>query len=306
MRILSLFQMKLNDIDDSMVEKIKEQGFDCIQISPVQQTKDENSNEWWMLYQPINFSIGNKYGSKDDLKRLIDRCHSKGINVIVDVVIAHMAGENTYGSLEPNFQIDESLRKRKNAWRPKENIKSNEWNDRYKVTHYCMGVPGLNPNDDMVQQLVINFLNELVDIGVDGFRFDAAKSIGLPNDDDINNRSDFFPIITYSLKRPVYVIYGEVLNYPENMINKYSKYMKVLTDVNAYNEEAIVRFAETKDTFKDGQMGYTREIGASDISDRYFDLCKKYDNSLYYRRDNWESHEWESNKVKDANRQRRR
>ncbi len=306
MRILSLFQMKLNDIDDSMIEKIKSQGFDCIQISPVQQTKDESSNEWWMLYQPINFSVGNKYGSKSDLKYLCERCHKKGINVIVDVVIAHMAGENTYGSLDPNRQIDEHLRNRNSAWRRKENIKGNEWSDRYKVTHYCMGVPGLNPNDEMVQELVINFLNELIDLGVDGFRFDAAKSIGLPNDDDINNRSNFFPIITYCLKRPVYVIYGEVLNYPEYMINKYSKYMKVLTDVNTSDDDALVRFAETKDTFKDEQMGYTRNTSASDISNRYFDVCKNYTNSLYYRRDNWESGEWESNKVKDANRQRKR
>lgn len=40
MRIINLFDMKLKDII-SIVPLIKEQGFDAIQISPLQTTKDE-------------------------------------------------------------------------------------------------------------------------------------------------------------------------------------------------------------------------------------------------------------------------
>ena len=69
-----------------------------------------------------------------------------------------------------------------------------------------MGLPGLNPNSEIVQSKIIKMLNEYLDLGVQGFRFDAAKSIALPEEG-----CNFFPVITYSLKRWLPLIYGEVL-----------------------------------------------------------------------------------------------
>ena len=57
MKIIHLFQWQLKDLIP-FIPKIKEQGFDAIQISPVQGTKDAGL-EWWKLYQPTNLSIGN-------------------------------------------------------------------------------------------------------------------------------------------------------------------------------------------------------------------------------------------------------
>ena len=64
MKILHLFQWKLRDII-TYIPKVKEQGFDAIQISPIQGTKD-NGDAWWLLYQPINLKIGNsQIGTKE-------------------------------------------------------------------------------------------------------------------------------------------------------------------------------------------------------------------------------------------------
>ena len=53
-RILNVFDKRLTDII-YMLDDIKWQGFNVVQISPLQPTKEEGSGAWWMLYQPINF-----------------------------------------------------------------------------------------------------------------------------------------------------------------------------------------------------------------------------------------------------------
>ena len=50
MRILSLFNVRLNNITNEWLDFIKYQGFDYIEISPLQETKEEWNNEWWMGY----------------------------------------------------------------------------------------------------------------------------------------------------------------------------------------------------------------------------------------------------------------
>ena len=105
MRILSLFNCKLQDIK-SVLPLIKEQGFDAVQISPLQRTKDEYSDKWWMLYQPINFEIGNKIGSKEDLMELCDAARRNGLIIIADTVFNHLASENNEGSLIPHHDCE--------------------------------------------------------------------------------------------------------------------------------------------------------------------------------------------------------
>ena len=63
MRILHLFNWKLEDIYGEL-ENISSQGFDTIQINPIQPLKNEFDNAWWQSYQPIDFSVGNRFGTK--------------------------------------------------------------------------------------------------------------------------------------------------------------------------------------------------------------------------------------------------
>ena len=67
MRILHLLNWRLKDVL-KVLDKVKEQGFQAIQINPLQPLKEDGFDNWWLSYQPCGFSIGNQYGSKDDLK----------------------------------------------------------------------------------------------------------------------------------------------------------------------------------------------------------------------------------------------
>lgn len=75
--------------------KIAEAGFTAVQTSPAQPNKDgdnvSDTSRWWKFYQPTDFTIGNKLGSKADLTELCEEADKYGIKIIVDVVANHLA-----------------------------------------------------------------------------------------------------------------------------------------------------------------------------------------------------------------------
>lgn len=60
-RILHLFQMNIEDIINNLNE-IKNNGWTSVLITPVQPSKEEDNTAWYMRYQIINLTIGNRYG----------------------------------------------------------------------------------------------------------------------------------------------------------------------------------------------------------------------------------------------------
>lgn len=289
MRVLQMLNWYLRDVQTSL-DIVASRGFDAIQINPIQPLKDDRPIvEWWMSYQTCGFSIGNQYGSKEDLINLCFEAKKRGIAIIADVVCNHTAGLDD-GSLFPHAKVDNILKSNPNFW--KKPIKITDWHNRYEVVNYCMGLPGLETRNYDLQTIIISFLNELIDCGVSGFRFDAAKSIALPEEG-----CDFWPRILYSLKKYGLIIYGEVIFENKELIGKYSRYMKVLTNCDASNPESIVKFVESHDSYLD--FGYTKIMPDNVISNYYKSICQHYANTLYYARPF--SNEWQSEEVQQAN-----
>lgn len=291
MRIVQMFCWNLNDIASSL-DMVKSQGFDAVQITPIQPLKEDNPSIWWLAYQPCGFHIGNIYGSKDDLINLCNEAHKRNIGVIADVIFDHMAGAND-GSLNPNEKVDKELTNNKYFWKEKKNI--SDWHNRYEVTHYCMGLPGLNPNNHDLQDIIINFLNELLDCGIDGFRFDAAKNIALPEEG-----CDFWPRVIYSLKKYGVNLYGEIIFEDEYLFSRYEQFFKILTNDTPINKDNTIKFCESHDSYLD--FGYTRNMSSDTLEKQYTDLTSTYPNTLFYIRpyDNT----WEDKKIKEANYQK--
>lgn len=75
---------------------LKNLGINAIELMPV--TEFEGNLSWG--YNPnFYFAIDKYYGTKNDLKTLIDTCHSMGISVILDVVFNHSFGSSPYVQL---------------------------------------------------------------------------------------------------------------------------------------------------------------------------------------------------------------
>ena len=293
-RILSLFDCPLRDVK-RLLPEISRQGFNIVQVSPLQRNKVEGNDEWWLLYQPLGYEIGNKIGTKEELYDLCQEARRYGIHIVVDAVINHVANKNEEAFLVPHPFTDPELLADSDCFKPP--IQITNWDDRNQVINRCLGLPGLNPNNPIVQRKTISMLNEYIDLGVDGFRFDAAKSIALPEEG-----CNFFPNVIYHLKRWLPIIYGEVLFADKELIERYARYMKVLTNSDAYNKDTIIRFIENKDSFLSKDLGYTKTWPKERITREYIDLCGEYPNTLYYARnytDDW--HEWQSHGVREAN-----
>lgn len=287
MRVLHLFCWNLKDIIGEL-PKIQEQGFEAIQISPIQPLK-ENYSEWWMCYQTTSFNVGNKYGSKEDLINLTNEANKYNIKIIADVVCNHTAGKID-GSLYPHELVDSYLKSKGDFWKEPRGI--NDWNNRYEVTNYCLGLPGLNVSNHDLQDIIIKFLNELIDCGVMGFRFDSAKCIALPDEG-----CDFWPRVIYCLKKYGLIVYGEVIFADRNLVDRYSQYINVLTNCDGSNREKIFSFVESHDSYLD--YCYTKNMSSNQIINQYSELTKSYPNTLFYARPFDDS--WKSDVVKKAN-----
>lgn len=252
--ILHCFDWSFDEIREALPD-IKAAGYAAVQTSPVQPPKDYNASwndtggNWWKLYQPLDFCVvgenGSWLGSKADLVALCNAAQEQGIYVIVDVVANHTAnitgGGYTVngGTYNVSDQVAERLQDpdgSKNLYHTSENGTNDD--SRYTMTQYHLSMPDLNTGNRDVQNMVLDFLKECVDCGVDGFRFDAAKHIELPGDSGCG--SDFWPYIlngvrSYAGANNLY-IYGESLSGSgsDAWVNEFITYMG-LTDSQAGN-----------------------------------------------------------------------
>ena len=289
--ILHCFCWSYNNIKAKLPE-IAQAGYTAVQTSPVQQPKNYNANytdtsgQWWKLYQPLAISVsdGNNWlGTRAELKSLCDEAENYNIKVIVDIVANHMANKSDGGGYS-NLSSDVEADMKNPDYFHTETYGASD-DSRYSMTHGHIGMPDLNTGNSHVQERFLGLLKQCVDLGVDGFRFDAAKHIETPGD-DAETRSDFWSYIINGIKeyRSDVYCYGEILNSAGTSITNYTAYMDVtdnltgndaLAGANSQNAGKLaassyqmgagpsrsILWAESHDTYMDGSTS-----GISDSS----------------------------------------
>lgn len=209
--ILHCWCWNFNTIREKMPE-IAAAGFSSIQTSPICEVNNggdgsltiSGGDNWWWHYQPTDYKIGNyQLGTKDEFRAMCETAHSYGIKVIVDSVLNHCTAY--YNKISPNIKNLEG-----ESFHPMGNWNEN---DRYDMTQYDLSdLYDLNTQNKAVQNYLLSFLQTCVENGADGFRFDAAKHIELPDDTSPKHgsafASDFWPTI---LQNGSYFQYGEIL-----------------------------------------------------------------------------------------------
>ena len=298
-KILHLFIWNISAIIENL-QDIKNSGWTSILLTPVQPSKDEISSMWYMRYQVTGLTIGNKHGSKEELIELCKRSHELGLNIYVDIIITHYGNVSKEEELIPHESVDGNLVNNHNFWREKKYI---DYNDRYSVTHHCNGLAAVRVDNYDYQDLVIDFLNDLIDCGVDGVRLDSAKMVALPEEDFNERRNKFFTRVLSNIKKPLYV-FGEVIFETKRLMDMYEKYIDVLTEFNAecsykLNKSKTILFIESHDTFNDANIGYTSDWKTDTVVDNYRYLARDFDKVLFYSRPH--ENEWKSSRIKEIN-----
>ena len=241
---LQAFNWKYTQVMENL-PTLADQGFKGVQISPVQVPKG-NGSQWYFFYQPLSFTVADKspLGTKEELRELCTEADKYGISIIVDVVANHMAatGEKDSNGIPI---VDPAVRE----YEPTlydgrltyfHQSPQNSLSGSGAVTQYYQyGVlPDLNTGNEYVQERVLSFLKECIDVGIDGFRFDAAKHIETPRDPSY--ASDFWPN-TLGVAKEYYktktgadlFAYGETLGGLDggrNDLSIYTDYMKLTDD----------------------------------------------------------------------------
>ena len=165
--IFHAFDQAFADVE-AFVCELAPQGYSHVQIAPAQ--KSNPSPDWWARYQPVDYSVIEGRGSEADLKSLVSRAHGCGLKVIADVVFNHMADVADLRSLDfPG--IDHT-----NFHSPCP-IDYGDGNRTSEIECWLGGLPDLDQAKPRVQAVHEAHLEKLLALGVDGFRFDAAKHI---------------------------------------------------------------------------------------------------------------------------------
>ena len=326
--ILHAWNWSFTAIKNNMKD-IAEAGYTSVQTSPVQRPKDYSQGSdqtgWWKVYQPTTICFAPEghpwFGTKAEFKAMCDEAEKYGIKVIVDVVANHMA--NNTGKIGNNRadisdQNDPTFRDDDSCWHLNGST-GIDYNNQHRngdtssLTHGFGGWPDLNTGSKKVQNAVIDLLKECIDLGADGFRFDAAKHIELPTDP--GGASDFWPTVIngandYAASKGVDIFcYGEILDDSATNITNYTKYIAV-TDNRAGNStrygvrdgdigkaanssltyngvpaNKIVLWSESHDTYaNDGFSGESTKFSQDEINRAWAIVAARNFCALYYVR----------------------
>ena len=135
-------------------------------------------------------AVAHEYGTLEDFKRLLEGCHRRGIRLVTDFVLNHTSPQH------PWFLESRSSRTNPKAdwyvWRDGKNGgPPNNWlsdfggsaweyvpeRDQYYYHFFFKEQPDLNWRNPQVKQAMFDAMRFWLDLGVDGFRLDAMRTL---------------------------------------------------------------------------------------------------------------------------------
>ena len=185
----------LGDINGiiSKLDYLKELGVNCVWLSPIYDSPQEDNgydiSNYYDIYKP--------FGTLDDAKRLIKELHKRDIRLIMDLVVNHTSSEHAWFKSvleDPNSPYKDYYIIRKGKCGGKK--PPNNWNgffgesawsklpnsDEYYLRLFAKGQPDLNWENPKLREEIKKILKFWLDLGVDGFRCDVITLISKKQD----------------------------------------------------------------------------------------------------------------------------
>ena len=168
------------------LDYIKSLGVNAVWLSPCYPSPGDDNGYDISDYR----GIAPEYGTLDDFKEMLEKMHSRGIKLLMDLVVNHTSDEHEW--------FKESRKSKDNPYRdyyiwrdPVDGHEPNGWTaafggsaweydeltGQYYLHLFSKKQPDLNWENPVVRQEIADMINYWLDMGVDGFRCDVINYI---------------------------------------------------------------------------------------------------------------------------------
>jgi alpha-amylase len=182
-----LFEWRFDSVAKECTNRLGPAGYGYVQVSPPQE--HIQGSQWWTSYQPVSYKIAGRLGDRTAFKNMVDTCHAAGVKVVTDTVINHMAagsGTGTGGSAYSKYDYPGTYSA---ADMDNCTAQISNYQDRFNVQECeLVGLADLDTGEEYVRGRIAAYMNDLLSLGVDGFRIDAAKHIAAADLANVKSR----------------------------------------------------------------------------------------------------------------------
>ncbi|MFR9729168.1 alpha-amylase [Saccharopolyspora sp. MS10] len=176
--IVQLFQWPWDSIAQECRGTLGPKGFGAVQVSPPQEhvILDGENHPWYQDYQPVSYQLESRRGNREQFAAMVSACNDAGVEIYADAVVNHMAASDAVGSAGtahtkydyPGLYGDADF---SDCRRDIAN-----YDDQWEVRNCeLLGLADLKTGSDHVRSTEIGYLNDLIGLGVSGFRVDGVK-----------------------------------------------------------------------------------------------------------------------------------
>ena len=205
---------RLDYLNDGDINSGKSLGIQGIWLTPIFESPTYHKYDVTDYY-----SIDNKFGTMDDLVKLIEECHKRDIKLIIDLPFNHTGNKNEWFAKFTNAHknndptdpyYDYYCYYRSGDPIPQgRSFNSLYGTDIYYECNFSGNMPELNFDNENVRQEVLSVAKYYLGLGIDGFRFDAAKYIYFGDDIKSAQFWNWFMGELKQIKPDIYTV-GEV------------------------------------------------------------------------------------------------
>ncbi|PAA54082.1 hypothetical protein BOX15_Mlig014141g1 [Macrostomum lignano] len=193
--IVHLFEWRWDDIALECKRFLGPRNYCGVQVSPPNEHRifvstdpsDPTFRPWWERYQPVSHYLDSRSGSAAEFAAMVATCNRHGVRIYVDAVVNHMAmvggygrgsGGSYYNAEREDFPGVPFSPRNFNGRDvcPTDDLTIHDYRDAIQVRNCrLLGLVDLRTGTDYVQRYIAKYFNELISLGVAGFRIDAAK-----------------------------------------------------------------------------------------------------------------------------------
>ena len=168
-------------LNDGNVNSDKSLGVQGIWLSPIFSSPSYHKYDATDYYK-----LDWRFGTEEDLKELIELCHERNVKLILDVAINHTSSQHSwfmnFKSARMNGETDNKYYDYYTAVTTDQKVSGRTYQkiagvDYWFECNFSGDMPELDFDNPKVRQETLDIAKYYLDLGVDGFRFDAIKYI---------------------------------------------------------------------------------------------------------------------------------